>query len=242
MEHRLGIPYYFQVADTIRGRIQQGQYSYGELIPPTHELEREFKVSNITIRKALELLVREGVIERKRGIGTTVSKEEPKTFSFELSGITPILLDSALKLQLEIKVLEITVTPCPKWVQRILSMGPENEVWRMKRVRRYKKTPISSYIHYSTVDTCKEITKELAAKMNFIDLLQKVCGLKLSKIKQRVEAATANLDLSGILNVNFGAPLLFTENIYYSEEQRPVAITQVYYRGDKTSYNAVVQM
>jgi len=235
MERRLAIPYYFQVADTIRGRVQQGKYSYGELIPPTHELEREFKVSNITIRKALELLVQEGVIERKRGIGTTVSKGEPKTWSFELSGNAPILLDPALKLQLEVKVLEISVTACPTWVQRILSMGPENEVWRMKRIRKHKKTPISSY-------TCKEITKELAAKMSFISLLQKVCGIKLSKLEQRVEAATANLDLSGILNVNFGAPLLFAENIYYSEEQKPVAITQVYYRGDKTSYKAVVQM
>lgn len=236
------IPYYFQVAGTMTSRIRQGQYIFGELIPPTQELEREFKVSNITIRKALEILAQEGMIKRKRGIGTTVSWSEPKKISFELSGIAPVFLSEALKLKLKIKVLELGAIPCPTWTGRILSMDPENEAWRMKRVRKHKNTPISFYIHYSTVDRCKKITKELAAKMSFIDLLKNVCGIQLSRFEQWVEAVTANLDLSGILNVNFGAPLLFAENIYYSEEQRPVAITQVYYRGDKISYKTVVQM
>lgn len=240
MNREPAMPYYIQVADTIKSRIQQGEYNYGELIPPTHELEREFNVSNITVRKALEILVQEGVIERKRGIGTTVSRDEQKTFAFELSATAPIFLSSALKLQLDVKVLEITLTPCPTRVRRILSIDSEKKVWRMKRTRKYKNAPIAFHIHYISVDRSKEITKELAGKMSFIDLLQKVCGVKLSKAEQRVEATTANMDLSGILDVNFGAPLFFIENIYYSKEKKPVAITQVYYRGDKTSFKAVL--
>jgi GntR family transcriptional regulator len=240
MNREPAIPYYIQVAETIKSRIQQGEYSYEELIPPTHELEREFNVSNITVRKALEILVQEGLIERKRGIGTTVSRDEQKTFSFELSATAPIFLSSALKLKLDVKVLEITITPCPTRVRRILSMDSEKKVWRMKRMRRYKNAPIAFYIHYISVDRSKEITKELVGKMSFIDLLQKVCGVKLSKSEQRVEATTANMDLSSILDVNFGAPLFFVENIYYSKEKKPVAITQVYYRGDKTSFKAVL--
>ena len=52
MEKELPIPYYLQVAETIRSRIIANHYSQGDLIPSYQQLEKEFNVSNITVRKA----------------------------------------------------------------------------------------------------------------------------------------------------------------------------------------------
>ena len=72
----MNIPYYIQVAGTIRRRILADEYSNGDILPSSEQLEKEFKVSAITIRKALEILARQGFIQRRRGIRTMVSKPE----------------------------------------------------------------------------------------------------------------------------------------------------------------------
>ena len=55
---------------------------------------------------------------------------------------------------------------------------------------------------------------------------------------QTVQASIADLDLARILNVDFGFPLFFVQNIYYTEKEHPVAITHMYYRSDRYVYMA----
>ena len=67
------IPIYLQVAQTIRRRITEGIYRPGDLIPPAKKLEKDFEVSDITIRKALDILVREKIVARRRGMLVAIS-------------------------------------------------------------------------------------------------------------------------------------------------------------------------
>ena len=127
MEKEVAIPYYLQVAETIRSRILGGHYVRGDLIPSYQGLEREFKVSNITVRKAIEILVRDGIITRKRGVGTVVSKSDPEVITFEVNGNFERLRHSAEQIPLDIDLLEITTGPCPGHVQRALSVEPEKK-------------------------------------------------------------------------------------------------------------------
>src|SRR5665811_38797 len=79
-------PYYVQVAETLRRRIMTDEYMEGSLIPSVPELEKEFNVSSITIRKALETLTQDGLLRRKRGVGTIVQKYDRDLIVFDLSG------------------------------------------------------------------------------------------------------------------------------------------------------------
>jgi len=242
MEKELAVPYYIQVAETIRSRILEGHYVRGDLIPSYQGLEKEFKVSNITVRKAIDILVRDGIITRKRGVGTVVSKSDPEVITFEVNGNFERLRHSAEQIPLDIELLEITTGPCSGHVQRVLSVEPEKKIWQMRRVRRHKDTLMSYYIHYSDPRWCGKITKKEAEKERFVDLLRRAPGIDLIRLEQRVEAAVANLDLSAILGVSFGAPLLFVENLYYSAQERPVALTQIYFRGDRHFYKTTAQL
>ena len=69
-------PLYLQVADDIRNRIQNGEFKAKEKLDTEFELEKQYSVSRITIRKALELLVDEGILMRKRRVGTYVMEKK----------------------------------------------------------------------------------------------------------------------------------------------------------------------
>ena len=100
MEKELPIPYYLQVAETIRSRIQTKQYNQGDMIPSYRQLQEEFKISNITVRKAIEILLKDGIVNRNRGVGTEVSRINGDTITWELTGNLQRLRNSANKVSL----------------------------------------------------------------------------------------------------------------------------------------------
>ena len=245
MERDRAVSYYIKVAETLKARIRDGQYQPNDLIPSARKLEEEFKVSNITIRKALDLLTREGFVMPMRGVGTRVVKIEDDVVSIEITGSFRDWVDSAIgrNLQLTVDVLEITITSCPKRVSQILTLGPDENIWRMKRVRRLRGVPMSYFINYGRPELFSDkITIDEVTKSSFVDLFQARCQISLSKMEQRVKATVADMDLSGVLDINFGDPLFFVENVYYSADGNPVEVTHMYYRGDKYVYDATIQL
>ena len=245
MERDRAVSYYMKVAETLKARIRDGQYQLNDLIPSAKKLEEEFKVSNITIRKALDLLTREGFVIPMRGVGTRVVKIEDDVVSIEITGSFRDWVDSAIgrNLQLTVDVLEITITSCPKRVSQILTLGPDENIWRMKRVRRLRGVPMSYFINYGRPELFSDkITIDEVTKSSFVDLFQARCQISLSKMEQRVKATVADMDLSGVLAINFGDPLFFVENVYYSADGNPVEVTHMYYRGDKYVYDATIQL
>lgn len=102
--------------------------------------------------------------------------------------------------------------------------------------------PMSYIINYGQKEVFGgKITKGEVGKRSFVDLFQKRCRIRLLKMKQRVEATVANMDLSDVLGINFGEPLFFVENTYYSEDG-PAEVTHMYFRGDKYVYDATIQL
>jgi GntR family transcriptional regulator len=230
------IPYYVQVAETLRRRIMTDEYMEESLIPSVPELEKEFSVSNITIRKALETLTQDGLLRRKRGVGTIVQKCERDLVVFELTGDFRRLVRSIENLPVELEVLEIKIVPCPHYVRQMLSFGPDAQVLRMKKIRYHNGKPLSFYIHYTDPALFKKITVEKAEQKTFVALFEEVTKTKLTNLKQRIESVVADIDLSTVLQVRFGLPLFFTENLYLTEGNKPAILTQNYYRGDKCFY------
>lgn len=244
MERDRAVSYYIKVAETLKARIRDGQYQPNDLIPSAKKLEEEFKVSNITIRKAIDVLAREGFVTPMRGVGTRVTKTVDDVVSIEITGSFRDWVDSAIgrDLQLKVKVMEITITSCPKRVSEILTIGPGENIWRMKRVRKLRGVPLSFIINYGRSELFDgKITKLEVEKRSFVDLFQERCQIRLLKMKQRVVSTVADMDLSTVLDINFGDPLFFVENIYYSTDG-PAEVTHMYYRGDKYVYDATIQL
>lgn len=237
------VPYYVQVAETIRTRILDNEYQHGELIPPARVLEEEFNVSNITVRKALSLLVQEGYLESQRGIGTRVVRPHQELVQIEISGNFRDWLISASgrKPKLEAEILEAALAPCPRVIRDYLKLGPDELVWRMKRIRKMNRQPISYFLNYARANVKDLINPEDVLERSFIEVFQSVTKVKLTKMEQRVEAVVADMDLATLLGINFGDPLFFSENVYYAGPE-VMEVTQMYYRGDWYVYKATIEL
>jgi DNA-binding GntR family transcriptional regulator len=89
---------------------------------------------------------------------------------------------------------------------------------------------------------CRGITKKDVERLNFPDVFRKKSAVTLARMEQTLKAAVADLDVSAVLNIKFGVPLFFMENVYISTEDKPAILTQIYYRGDMCSYRATLQL
>ena len=238
------IPSYQCVAETLRDRIRQGTYLVGERIPATIELERAFQVSNITIRKALGLLTQEKWVESHRGMGTFVlDRPESDVVEIRISGDFTDWLNSASAgdYDFEQKVLGTENLRCPPRIQEILKVELESEIWRMRRVRSMHGAPMSYHVNFCRKDLGDVISSgDLNGSGNFVDLLQQRYPEPLDRLDQHVEAATANMDIAELLKVNFGAPVFFVENVYWSRSGEAAAVSHLYLLADRYCYSASI--
>lgn len=232
LDHNSSVPFFMQIAETMKRRISSGQYNPGKQLFTGEELEREFQTSNITIRKAMEKLKNDGYVERRRGLGTTVSKIDPLPIEFELGRSFNKLKESIEKLNTQIKVLEITRTISSKYIQDFLSMNSEHEIWILKRVRIYKGYPVSFNTYYADSSNCEGITKKEAEKNDILNTIEQAKGVKIYKINQTLRSVVADLDVSGALEIPFGSPVFFNEITYHSVSGETLLLSQSYFRGD----------
>lgn len=238
------IPSYQRVAETLRARVRDGVYLAGEHIPAAVELEKSFQVSNITIRKALELLAREGWIASRRGVGTVVlDPPASELVDIKISGNFTDWLDTASAKDYEIdqRVIAVDVLRCPPRIQKILKIGPASDVWRMQRIRFMHDVPMSYHVNFGRKELGDVIvTEDLQGSGNFANLLHRRYPEPLARLDQHVEAAAANLDIAELLRVEFGAPIFFVENVYRTQSDSAAAVSHLYLRADRYCYSASI--
>jgi len=131
------IPLYRQLAEQLHGQIRSGALSVGSRIPSEHELSARYRVGRPTVRQATELLVRRGVLARRRGSGTYVCEPPPAVDLFSLSGTSAAFEQQGLAVQVELTSA----------LERGLLGGPENplagrEVYRVSRLFRVDGLPV----------------------------------------------------------------------------------------------------
>lgn len=235
-------PQYRQVADTLRRRIRNGVYRLGQTIPSFVELEGMFEVSSITVRKAVGILAGEGLVEGRRGVGTVVIADQTRErVTIEVSGDFREWLESASgkRWPVEQEVLGIETGTAPPMVSKLLALPGDMPLWCMRRLRRIEGAPISYHVNYGDPETFAAVSvATMDNQGNFVDAMRHHCGLQLGRMDQRVEAITADRDLAGLLETDFGEPLFFVENLYSDSAGRPLAVTHLYLRGDRYIYQA----
>ena len=239
-------PQYQQVADTLRRRIARAEYGEGEIIPPTNELESLFSVSNITIRKALAVLAEEGWITGRRGVGTVVNAA-PRDLRLKIavSGDFTEWVDTASGKSLPIKqkVLDFDIKPGPARETKLLGLPAGSPLWTLRRLRWIKNDIISCHVNFARPEILAGFDdSDMAGNKNFVDLMREDARLDLLRMDQTVEAMATDRDLAELLEVEFGTPLFFVENIYTDKSDIVVAVTHLFLRGDHYAYQTSLDM
>jgi len=224
-------PLYRTVHRELRQRIVTGRYGPGAVLPSERRLIDEFGVSLITIRRAMDELVLDGLIERRQGVGSFV-REQARGVVVGMSSFTTDVL--AGRLRLVRTLLEDRQVPAPAEVARRLLVQEGSMLRHLVRLDREGGTPLSVDEVFAPPAAASLITREMAGSPSFLHAWQEASGLSLRRTEYEVSTQLPDTADQALLHASADTPLLVTGELFFEEHARPVAWIVTRYRGDRT--------
>jgi DNA-binding GntR family transcriptional regulator len=203
IERSSPIPLYFQVSHHLEQAIESGALPPGTLFVNEIELAERLGVSRPTMRRAMESLVDQGLIVRRRGVGTRVVQPKVRR-PLELTSLFDDLTQSGQAPTTQI--LELGPVPAPPDVAAHLGVPPETEVVRIVRVRSAREQPIAVMTNYLPADLVMFDSADLEATGLYALLRRQ--GIRLHTATQRVGAKVATAAEGKLLGEQRGTALL----------------------------------
>jgi GntR family transcriptional regulator len=224
------LPLYAQVEDVLVARISSGALPTGTQLPSEEELIREFDVSRTTIRTTIQNLVRQGLVEIRRGRGTFVAS--PKIVQ-ELTELTGFVEDMKVLGRIPTaRVLSRELVPADPSVAEKLTIPPGTTVVQIRRVRLSDGLPLSFDETYLPEDLGRRVMTDDLAKEPIFTLLEERYDTPLVEAEYVLEAATADPAVAAALEISIGSPIFLIERTSYTSGHRPVDYEKLHYRGD----------
>ena len=241
IDKTIPIPYYYQIQQKIKEAIKKGELEQEQFIPTERDLSKEFDVSRITIRKALEGLATEGTIRRIRGKGAIISKSKIEGQLFNrLIGTYKDLENKGFKITN--KVLNFKIIEPDESVKKELNLLPQEKVYRFERIRFLDDEPY----HYSKTfipqKICPDFNHNLLIEESLISVLDESYNLKIYKVKRILEASVASREESGLFNIKVGSPILTFYNTAFLKKGTPVEYTLNKIRGDMSKFKIEISL
>lgn len=226
-------PLYRQLHDVLRTAIESNVLRTQEALPPEREIALDFNVSRITVRKALDGLVADGLLVRKQGAGTFVAERVEKQFS-KLSSFSEDMATRGRTARSEwLSQQEGAVSPDESLT---LGLSPGARIYRFSRIRFADDQPMAienSAIPGWGLPDLKAVDTSLYAALE-------ASGHRPVRALQRLRAVLFGPDQAKLLGVEVGAPGLFIERRSFIEDGRAIEMTQSWYRGD--TYDFVAEL
>ena len=229
-------PLYSQVIAFIREMIANGEYDENGGIPAEAELEKRFSVSRITIRRAIDELVGEGLLVKMRGKRTTVA---PPKFDQPLNRIQGFS-ETVRKAGLEPRTafMDMVMTRLPREYEGLVrDHSFSRDVVRVERVRLAGDNPISLITSYIPEHLVPGLMEEGLLNGSLFQTMTMRYNIELHKADQLIEALPASAEVAARLEVKKGFPILSLKQTTYSKELEVVELVRVLSRFDCFSYH-----
>ncbi|HAL62398.1 MAG TPA: GntR family transcriptional regulator [Chloroflexi bacterium] len=229
------VPYYYQLEEFLKEQIENGTWEPGQQIPSEAELCEAFDVSRTVVRQALNELVHEGVLYRRKGKGTFVA--EPKIRESLVQHLTGFFEDTvALGLKPSTKVLAQKVIPAPPKIADGLGLKGGEPVIMIDRLRFVDGEPIVLVITYVPYELCPELINEDLSTQSLYAILEKKYGLELVYGRRTLEAVAATKEEAKLLEIEEGDPIVLLRSISYLKDGRPIEYFKAKHRGDRSRF------
>jgi len=231
IDHNSSIPLHKQAEDLLRELIKLPEYQDGKLIPNEVDMAMRLGISRNTLRQATNKLVFEGLLIRKKGIGTKVAKPVDSKAQNWMS-FTQEMQNKGMKMvNYE---LHFSLVKPEKRIALFFDIDENTQVLKMERLRGNEEGPFVFFVSYfhprigltGEEDFTKPLYKIMREQYNII--------AKLSK--EEITARAADLVLAKKLNISQGDPVLQRKRMVYDPGSRPIEYNLGYYRSDSIVY------
>jgi GntR family transcriptional regulator len=203
----------------------------GDAIPSERQLGVDLSVSRLTVRAALDQLVREGYLVRRRGAGTFVAEPKVQKGTIDITSFSDDM--RARGLTPGSRTLELREIPAGARLGRILHVSPSEPVVAVKRLRLADGEPMAIELLHVRAALVPGLTAEDLERHSFYELLVSRYGLTIVGGTQTVEPTVTSEEESKTLGVPLHSPALLFERVTRSAGGEVVEYTSSTYRGDR---------
>ena len=228
-------PLYQQIKALITQSLQAGEWKPGELIPSEVELANRFKVSQGTVRKAIDEMAAGNLVMRRQGKGTFVSTHHEARAHFRFLRLVP---DEGVAHYPDSKFIEVRRMRAPADVARLLDLKSGDAVVYIKRVQSFDLVPTIIEEMWLPGLIFKGLTAErlVEYKGPVYGLFESEFGTHMIHASEKIRAVCADAGAAELLNVAPGTPLLCAERVSFTYGDKAVELRRGLYLTEHHHY------
>ncbi|WP_257670566.1 GntR family transcriptional regulator [Parapedobacter tibetensis] len=232
INHKSPIPLHVQAEKLLRQLIADPQYQAGKFLPNEIDLAKRLAISRATLRQAINKLVYEELLVRKKGVGTKVVT---KKFSSKSNNWLSFSQEMAAR-GIPVRNFELHVS----WVvpndglADFFGIDPNQKILKLERVRGQAEGPFVYFISYFHPRI--GLTGDEDFKRPLYDILESDFNTVADLSKEEISAILADKSLAEKLETDVGAALLFRKRYVFDQADRPLEYNLGYYKADSFVY------
>ena len=231
-------PLYQQIKALILQSLQAGEWKPGEPIPSEMELAVRFRVSQGTVRKAIDELAAENLVIRRQGKGTFVATHAEHHVQYRFLRLMPDNGDINSEGPAERQIIDCKRLRAQADVAHPLALRPGEAVLQLRRVLSFQGMPTILEDVWLPGGPFKGLTADRLASYRgpMYALFETEFGVRMVRAEEKIRAVAADAASAKLLEVPTGEPLLSVERIAYTYNDIPMELRRGLYRTDTHHY------
>ncbi|MBL8384335.1 MAG: GntR family transcriptional regulator [Burkholderiales bacterium] len=221
-------PLYQQIKALITQGLEAGEWRPGEMIPSENELAARYKVSQGTVRKAIDELAAEHLLVRRQGKGTFVATHTEPRAQFRFLRLMP---DEGEQAYPESQIVDCRRMRAPAEIARNLDLKPGDPVVVVRRVLAFAGRPCVLDELWLPGALFRGLTAErlTESRAPLYSMFESEFGIKMVRAEEKIRAVAADAEAARMLRVAPGTPLLSVDRLTYTYADRPVEVRRGLY-------------
>ena len=232
-------PLYQQIKALILQSLQQGEWKPGEAIPSEMDLAARFRVSQGTVRKAIDELAAENLVVRRQGKGTFVATHAEQHVQYRFLKLLPDTGDARVEGPAQRTVLECRRVRANADVARALALRSGDPVVQARRILSFAGEPTILEDIWLPGQAFKGLTAEQMAAYQgpTYAMFELDFGVRMVRAEEKIRAVLPDDEQAQLLHTIAGTPLLSVERIAYTYNDVPMELRRGLYRTDTHHYH-----
>jgi len=245
LDHGSPVPLYYQLREVLRERLGEGLLRPGDRFPSEAEICRATGLSRMTVRHALEELKAQGLLDGRRGAGTTVTASAARRVvqpdgpagggELALRSFTEIF--RAQGQRVGAKILSKTLVSPPEGARRELGLEPGQQVLEIRRVRSLDGEPVSLETSYYPFPEAELLLATDLGDQSVYEVWGRA-GVIPEEAVETVELSLITPYEAKTMGAPAGIPVALCRRTTFDHSGRPIEFTKVVYRGDKHKFTS----
>lgn len=232
INHKSPIPLHMQAEELLRKIIADPQYTDGKFLPNEVDLAKQLAISRTTLRQALNKLVYEGLLIRKKGIGTKVAGASVSSKSNNWLSFSQEM--QARGIPIKNFELHISWVNPDEQIANFFEISTDKKILKLERLRGRVEGAFVYFVSYFHPRV--GLTGDEDFKRPLYEILEKDYSAIANLSKEEISARAADKFIAGKLEIEPNSPILFRKRFVYDQGDRPIEFNLGYYRADSFIY------